>query len=98
MPAAAETCIASVYNEGFGRPLADGRRHAPSEMLAAHKTARFGSRLRIINLANGRSVVVPVADRGPYVRGRCVDVTPPVARSLGFAGLARVRVEILSAP
>ena len=98
MPASAEVCTASVYNEGFGRPLADGRRHSPREMLAAHRTARLGSRIRITVIATGRSIVVPVADRGPYVRGRCVDVTPPVARVLGFFGLARVRVELLSAP
>ena len=87
--------MASVYWEGFGRPLADGRRHRSSEMLAAHRTAPFGGHLRITNLANNRSIVVLTADRGPYVRGRCVDVTRRVADALGFSGLARVRVEIL---
>lgn len=64
-------------------------------MTAAHRTLPFGTRLRVTNLRNGRSVIVRVSDRGPFIRGRIVDVSMPAADALGFrsAGVARVRVE-----
>jgi rare lipoprotein A len=69
-------------------------------MTAAHRTAPFGSRLKVINLVNNRSVIVTVVDRGPFIRGRIIDVSRQAADVLGFrrAGVARVRVETLGTP
>lgn len=62
----------------------------PSAMTAAHKTLPFGSQVRVTNKKNGRSVTVRINDRGPFVRGRVIDLSPAAARALGFAGLAPV--------
>ncbi len=62
----------------------------PGAMTAAHKTLPFGSRVRVTNKKNGRSVTVRINDRGPFVRGRVIDLSPAAARALGFAGLAPV--------
>src|SRR5262245_32323951 len=62
-------------------------------MTAAHKTLPFGSRVRVTNHANGRSVVVTITDRGPYSRGRIIDLTPAGGRVLGFSRLAGVTLE-----
>jgi rare lipoprotein A len=64
-------------------------------LTCAHRTAPFGTRLRVTDLETGRTVVVVVNDRGPFVRGRVVDVSLAAARKLGMVerGLARVRVE-----
>ena len=80
----------------------DGRRTASGEimnsrrMTAAHRTLRFGTRVRVRNRRNGRSVVVRINDRGPYTRGRIIDVSRHAAEHLNFmqAGTARVRVEV----
>jgi rare lipoprotein A len=63
-------------------------------MIAAHRTLPFGSRVRVTNLGNGRSVVVVIVDRGPFARGRIIDVSPVAADALGFrrAGVANVTV------
>lgn len=94
--ARAETCIASVYGAGdglAGKRTASGERMNPGAMTAAHRTRPFGSRARVTNLAGGRSVTVRINDRGPFVRGRCIDLSSAAARALGFSGLARVRVD-----
>jgi rare lipoprotein A len=65
----------------------------PGALTAAHRTLPFGSRVRITNRSNGRSVVVTINDRGPFTRGRIIDVTPAAARTLGFSGLASVTVD-----
>jgi rare lipoprotein A len=69
-------------------------------MTAAHRTARFGTRMRVTNLANGRSVVVRINNRGPFARGRVIDLSVSAARALGFVerGLTRVRLEPTEAP
>ena len=88
--------MASYYGAGHhGRRTASGERFNQGAMTAAHRTARFGSQLRVTHVASGRSVVVRVTDRGPFVRGRIVDVSTAAARSLGMiqSGVARVRVE-----
>lgn len=74
---------------------ASGERASPDTMTAAHRTLRFGTHIRVTNLRNGRSVIVCVNDRGPFVRGRIVDVTKKAAGKLGFlrSGWTRVRVE-----
>jgi rare lipoprotein A len=90
--------MASYYGPGMhGRKTASGERFNQTAFTAAHRTAPFGSRLQVTNTANGRSVVVRVNDRGPFVRGRVVDVSTVAARQLGIVGrgVARVRVEKL---
>lgn len=64
-------------------------------MIAAHRTLPFGARVRVYNLDNGRSAVVTIVDRGPFARGRVIDVSPSAADALGFrrAGVAHVRLE-----
>jgi rare lipoprotein A len=66
-----------------------------SGLIAAHKTLPFGTRVRVVNLDNGRSAVLKIVDRGPFIRGRIIDVSPAAASVLGFrqAGVAHVRVE-----
>lgn len=84
--------IASVYSGG---KTANGERALPHRMTAAHRTLPFGSMVRVTNRKNGRSAVVRINDRGPFIRGRVIDVTPAAARALGFSGLAPVSLEVL---
>ncbi|MEJ8572184.1 septal ring lytic transglycosylase RlpA family protein [Microbaculum marinum] len=76
---------------------ASGERANPNAFHAAHRTLPFGTRIRVENLGNGRSVEVRVNDRGPFVRGRVVDVSKAAAAQLGFisAGTAAVRVTVV---
>ena len=62
-------------------------------MARVHRTLPFGSKVKVTNKHNGRSVVVTINDRGPFVRGRVIDVTPAAARVLGFSGLAQVSID-----
>ena len=68
-------------------------------MIAAHRTLPFGSRVHVTNLGNGRSIVLVVVDRGPFIRNRIIDVSTRAADALGFRrqGIARVRVELVDA-
>jgi rare lipoprotein A len=81
---AGEQGIASYY----GNPHCSG-------LIAAHKTLPLGTQVRIVNLDNGRSAVVKIVDRGPFIRGRIIDVSPAAASALGFrqSGVAHVRIE-----
>ena len=91
--AQAESGIASVYGNGdgyAGRKTASGERMNPAALTAAHRSLPFGTRVRVTNKKNGRSVVVRISDRGPFVRGRVIDLSPAAARAIGFAGLAPV--------
>ena len=74
---------------------ASGERASPNTMTAAHRSLPFGTKVKVTNLRNGRSVMLRVNDRGPFVGGRIIDVTKAAAAKLGFvnAGVARVRVE-----
>ena len=94
LAANAQSGIASVYAYS-GEKTASGEHASPHDMTAAHKTLPFGSKVRVTNLRNGRSAVVRINDRGPYVRGRIIDVTPAAAHALGFSGLAPVEVDVL---
>ncbi|TBW37641.1 septal ring lytic transglycosylase RlpA family protein [Siculibacillus lacustris] len=88
--------MASFYGrEHNGGPTASGERFDMHALTAAHRSAAFGSRLKVTNLANGRSVVVRVNDRGPFVRSRIIDVSRSAAEALGFirSGVTRVRLE-----
>lgn len=92
----AETCRASHYGVGdglAGKRTASGERMNPSAMTAAHKSRPFGSYVRVTNLANGRSVTVRITDRGPFVAGRCIDLSYGAARAIGMGGTARVSVQ-----
>jgi len=91
--AMAESGIASVYAYS-GSKTASGERANPTGLTAAHRTLAFGTHVRVTNRRNGRSVTVRINDRGPFVRGRVIDVTPAAAHALGFSGLARVKVDL----
>jgi peptidoglycan lytic transglycosylase len=94
-----EVGLASFYAESFeGRRTASGTRYDPRALTCAHPSAPFGTRLRVTALESGRSVVVTVNDRGPFARGRVVDLSLAAARALGMIerGLLRVRVERLA--
>ena len=91
--AMAETGIASVYAYAGGK-TASGERANPGGFTAAHRTLKFGTQVRVTNRRNGRNVVVRINDRGPFVRGRVIDITPAAARALGFSGLASVTLDI----
>lgn len=87
----ASSGIASSYGEGS--ETASGQRFDAGGFTAAHRTLPFGTRVRVTNHSNGRSVVVTINDRGPFVSGRIIDVTPAAARALGMSGLAPVTIE-----
>jgi rare lipoprotein A len=88
---------ASWYGARYhGRRTASGQVFDMHAFTAAHPTLPFGTRVRVTNLENGRSVIVVINDRGPFVRGRIIDLSRRAARSLGFVrkGTASVRVEV----
>ncbi|MCF7820991.1 MAG: septal ring lytic transglycosylase RlpA family protein [Mariprofundaceae bacterium] len=94
-----ETGIASWYGTKFhGKKTANGERYDMHAMSAAHKTLPLPTMVRVTNLDNGRSAVVRVNDRGPFVKNRVIDLSYAAARTLGYdnAGTAPVRVEVLS--
>ena len=96
---AEEVGIASWYGRAHdGRRTASGEVFDMNQMTAAHRTLPFGTRVRVTNLANGREAVVRINDRGPFRRGRIIDVSYAAARRLGIAGrgVAKVRVEVES--
>jgi len=94
-----EVGVASWYGEEFhGRPTSSLEVFDMNDMTAAHRTLPFGTHVMVTNLANDRSVVVRINDRGPFVRGRVIDLSYAAARVLGLIGpgTAQVRLEILS--
>lgn len=93
--------LASWYGPGFhGRRTASGKRFDMAALTAAHRSLPFGSRVRVTNLANGRSVIVRINDRGPYVKPRIIDLSRAAARELDFLedGITRVRIDLLAGP
>jgi rare lipoprotein A len=99
-PRGSATGLASYVGPRYeGRMAASGVRFDGQAMVAAHRTLPFGTRVRVTNLANGRSVVVTVVDRGPFRGGRVIDVSGRAASELGFVreGLARVRLDVVDA-
>jgi rare lipoprotein A len=79
--------LASVYSDHH---TASGEQMNPTAMTAAHRTLPFGTKVTVVNRRNGRSAVVRINDRGPFVRGRVIDLSPAAARALGVDGLAPV--------
>jgi rare lipoprotein A len=92
---------ASYYGPEFnGRRMANGERFDPHSNTAAHRTLPLGTMVRVTNLENGRSATVTVKDRGPYVRGRIIDVSPHIADRLGMKedGVVPVQVQPVQVP
>ena len=87
--------VASFYTEG--QQTASGEKFDTHDLTAAHPTLPFGTRLRVTNVATGRSVTVRVNDRGPYVPGRVVDVSHSAADALGMvgSGIAKVKLDVV---
>ena len=91
--------LASWYGKRFhGRLTASGSRFDMNAMTAAHRSLPFGTRVRVTNESNRRSIVVTITDRGPFVKPRIIDLSFAAAKALGFIddGLTRVRVEVLA--
>lgn len=88
-----ETGIAATYSDKSGKTNS-GEAFDPKKMTAAHRTLPFGTMVSVTNTQNGRSVVVRINDRGPFTRGRVIDVSPAAARALGFSGLAPVKLSL----
>jgi rare lipoprotein A len=85
--------IASVYS---GERTANGEFASAGGLTAAHRSLPFGTMVKVTNTGTGRSVVVRINDRGPFVRGRVIDLTPAGARALGMDGLAPVTLAVVS--
>lgn len=86
--------VASCYGNEHGQlRTAAGARYDPWGLTAAHRTLPFGTRLRVTNTRNGRSVIVTINDRGPFVRGRVIDLSLGACRAIGNSGLAEVRLD-----
>jgi len=90
-----ETGKGSYYADKFqGRSTASGEKYNQNKLTAAHRTLPFGTKVKVTNLSNGRSVNVTINDRGPFAPGRIIDVSKKAARKLGMvdAGVASVEI------
>lgn len=100
-PQTAESGLASWYGHPYhGRASASGEIYDMEQLTAAHRTLPFGTRVRVINLANSKTVDVRINDRGPFVDGRVIDLSHAAAKAIGMIGpgTTRVRIDIVSAP
>ncbi len=96
-----QTGTASWYGQDFhGKPTATGEPYNMYGLSAAHRTLPLGSRVRVTNLENGRRIVIPINDRGPFVGDRIIDLSYGAADQLGLVkeGLAKVRIEVVQTP
>jgi len=96
-PVRAYAGVASWYGGQFhGRKTANGERYNMNELTAAHKTLAFGTKVRVTNKSNGKSVVVRINDRGPYVGKRIIDLSRGAASQIGMinSGVANVTLEV----
>jgi rare lipoprotein A len=91
---------ASFYDKSAGEVTASGEKLDPAKLTAASRTLPLGTKAKVTNLETGRSVTVTVNDRGPYVDGRIIDVTPKAAKHLGMTedGVAPVKVQPVKPP
>jgi rare lipoprotein A len=88
--------IASVYSTKTGVKTASGKRLNDGALTAAHRTLPFGTKVRVTNKRNGRSVVVTITDRGPFIKGRVIDLTMAGANAIGMGwSIAPVTVDRL---
>ena len=97
-PVSVEHGIASWYGgRWIGRLTANGERYRPGDMTAAHKTLPFHTKVRVVDKMTGNSVIVRINNRGPFIKGRIIDLSVAAAKKLGTyeRGIARVRVEVL---
>jgi rare lipoprotein A len=90
----AQSGLASHYSH-VGKRTASGEHANPGGMTAAHRSLPFGTHVRVTHRKNGRSVVVRINDRGPFVRGRLIDLSTAAARAIGFTGVAPVTLAVL---
>lgn len=91
--------VASWYGEDFhGRLTANGEVYNMHRYTAAHRSLPFLTRIRVTNKENGKSLIVRVNDRGPYIDGRVIDLSRAAAKRLGIEGIARVKLEVLPEP
>jgi rare lipoprotein A len=90
--ASSETGIASVYS---GEKTANGEYAHASLLTAAHRSLPFGTKVKVTNVQTGRSVIVRINDRGPFIKGRIIDLTPAGAKEIGSTGLAMVSLTVL---
>jgi rare lipoprotein A len=88
--------IASIYDRSSGKKTASGEPLQEDAFTAAHPTLPFGTIVEVTNHRTGKTTLVRVNDRGPFVRGRIIDLTPAAAKSLGFSGLTDVSLTIVS--
>src|SRR5215471_3060387 len=88
--------LASVYDQSSGASTASGEPLREDAMTAAHRTLPFGTMVRVTNRRNGQVAVVRINDRGPFVRGRVIDLSPAAGRALGLSGLVEVSLEVVS--
>lgn len=98
-PANVLSGVASWYGPGFhGRTTANGERYNMHDMTAAHKSLKFGTKVKVTNQTNGKSVVVRINDRGPYIGGRIIDLSKSAAQAIDMIGpgTAKVTVQILA--
>ena len=86
---------ASYYGSESGARTASGARYNPMGMTAAHRSLPFGTKVRVKSASTGRSVVVTIVDRGPFIKGRIIDLSKGAANALGFSGLQHVHVAVL---
>ena len=87
--------VASYYGARFaGRPTASGEAFDPQRYTAAHRSLPFGSRVRVTNKRNGKSVIVRINDRGPFVRGRTIDLSRRAAEDIGIVSAGHGSVDL----
>jgi rare lipoprotein A len=99
--AQSESGKASYYSDTWrGRRTSSGLPYNPDSLTAAHKTHPFGTHLLVRNVANGKETIVKVTDRGPFIKGRVVDLSGAAARAIGMiqAGIATVEVQVVAGP
>jgi rare lipoprotein A len=97
MANASEIGVASHYSTKTGTRTASGERLVDSKLTAAHKTLKFGTLVKVTNLKNNKTTVVKITDRGPYIKGRVLDVSQAAAKQLGFhsQGVTKVKIETI---
>jgi len=98
-PASAEDgrSLAAIYSQKDGR-TASGELFSPAKLTAAHRSLPFGTFVRVTNLKNRRTVIVRINDRGPFNKGRIIDLSPMAAKQLGFSGVVPVTLDVVAAP
>jgi rare lipoprotein A len=94
--AEAQVGLASYYKHG--RKTANGEKFNPNGLTAAHRSLRFGTKVRVTHLKSGKSVIVRINDRGPFIRGRIIDLSYGAARAVGLhrSGTAKVKISVVN--